>query len=370
MLASTPCCTTLSAQGLATPVAHWGGYLLPSIEPSVEWSLHFVGFTQYGKEKDTTGKYLFHPYNDIAKTYGYNMLSYARSDILDARVLTGSTLSARTTLFGGVIDDNVPRFLQNQVIHLSNLRGKKLAPVPRRLGDTPDHISDGDHSPWPIVGYSRELFMRMNYSREENGVEERVLAPFFVGGGYAISTLNQELFFHIGSDIKEYPMPWWLKPPGINVRSVGLGGMIRAGVLVPGPIMTDLTSDFMNAQGVVRFVLDVFDYPIRVDYVTTGAHGYFVAPRNAEQRAIIAEFPPETRDASVYQAKSAMSERFSSIRVAVGNLTFETYNDSYGGKDKGPTFGAQISLRVAPPARVTRSASPKTLPAPKTRQRQ
>jgi hypothetical protein len=42
----------------------------------------------------------------------------------------------------------------------------------------------------------------------------------------------------------------------------------------------------------------------------------------------------------------ALNELFSSIRVRIGDFTFETYNDSPGGKDKARVSGARELQRV------------------------
>jgi len=338
-----------AAQGLVTPVAHWGGLMLPERDPSTTWSFHTAVFTQFGKETTSTGAYLFRPYNDIDQTIGFNIVSRSQQKYLHSAGMTGSSISQRRTYSLGVEDDHLTAFFQNQVIHLGNLRGKsKLRPVPRHIGDTPDKITV-DPFKWnrtPIVGFADEYFLRMYYSQQEQGVEERVLSPLFIGGGYEFGTINQEMFVHVGSDVLERDVKWEIKHVGI--RSLGVGGMMRAGILAPGPWMRDLTADYLTAQGVLRVVLDIRDYPIRVDYGVTAARGYFVAPRSLQQRAENGDFGTDTQDAKHYQTKTPLTERFSTFRVSAGNLVFEAYNDSFGGKDKGPSFGAQVSFRFAP----------------------
>jgi hypothetical protein len=351
LVLATPAAAT--AQGLVTPVAHWGGYMLPSLEPGVDWTVHFLDFTQFGKEFDEkTNRYVFTPYNDIDKTLGFNIVSRSSTNIVNHHVLTASTLTARTTYFAGLIDDRVPRFLQNEVIHRGNLRQNKLQPVPRHIGDTPETISLGPTEKTPILGLSQEYFMRMHYTRDEGGYEERVLAPYFIGGGFSAGTVNQEMFFHGGVDVAEFELPQHWQHCTLGVRGLGFGGMARIGVLAPGPLMPDLTAQYSTAQGVIRVLWAPFSYPIRVDFAMTSHEGYFVAKRTPEERQTILELPRTARDADVYQAKTPMRERYLAMRVGIGNLTFETYNDSYGGKDKGPSYGVQVSYHVAAPVEV------------------
>ena len=350
------------AQGLATPVSHWGGYMLPAAEPGTEWTVHFLDFTQFGKEFDPIAKkYVFTPYNDIDRTLGFNILSKSVTNIVNHNVVTSSTLMSRNTYFAGVIDDHIPAYLQNRVIHRGNLKQNKLQPVPRRVTDTPESITFGPTSNIPIVGYSSEYFMRMHYEQERDGYDERVLAPYFIGGGFVAGTLNQELFFHAGIDVSEWELPRHVQCYALGVRSVGLGGMVREGVVLPGLLMPDLTADYTTAQGVLRVLWAPWSYPIRLDFAVTTQSGYFVAKRTAAERQIISELPTRTRDSEVYQAKSPMRERYLSMRVGVGNLTFETYNDSYGGKDKGPSYGVQLSYHVSPTIRAQQD----TLGAPR-----
>jgi hypothetical protein len=353
LLAVVAAVPEVRGQGLVTPVAHWGGITLPEREPSTIRTFHVAAFTQFGKETTATGAYVFRPYNDISETLGFNILSETKTRYLNAAGLAGSSLSMRQTRFVGVIDDRLPRFFQNRVLHLGNLSRHKLLPVPRKVGDTPDDVSLGPTKSVPIAGFSREYFLRMYFNQERNGYEERVLSPFFLGGGYGVGTLNQELFIHLGSDIHETTLPRQLQLRGF-LRAIGVGGMVRSGVLVPGPLMRDLTAEYLNAQGVVRVVLDLKNYPVRLDWGVTAARGYFAAPRSPEQRAEIEDFGPNSADAKHYQTKTPLTERFATFRVTMGNLAFETYNDSFGGKDKGPSYGAQVSFRFAPKDYVLR----------------
>ena len=46
--------------------------------------------------------------------------------------------------------------------------------------------------------------------------------------------------------------------------------------------------------------------------------------------------------------RDALDERFLSLRLQVGSWTFETFNDSRGGKDRGPTYGARAFVTARP----------------------
>jgi hypothetical protein len=345
-----------SAQGGVTPVSHWGGVMLPEAQPRSEYALHFVGFTQYGKELIAgTHEYTFTPYNDIGETLGFNIFSYTRSGPSLRFTAGDDAVSRRHTYTVGLVSDWATQRLQNRVIHWANWRGDdRLDRVPRRKTDTPESTSDGP-TKWtrPLVGASEEYFVHLVSSRTRAGREERFRTPLFAGGGYAFSTINQELFLQAGSDIYEISFR-----PGSNVAtsggslprifgliriaSLGAGGMARSGVLLPGMHFKDLTASYVNIQAVARLGLEVHEQPVQIDLALTSAEGFFVAKRDSAQLEMIEEVghPPE----KVYAAKLPMRERFMSIRVRSGSFTFETFNDFAGGKDKGPSFGAQIAF--------------------------
>jgi hypothetical protein len=354
-------------QSLVTPTSHWGGNLIPDLRDRADYGLHFLGFTRYGKEIQSCpvsqpgcpDRYTFTPYNDMQETLGFNIISYTHMqnglrtspDDSSANADPGP-LSRRRTLMLGVVDDHAPEFLQNRVIHLANWRDKKLRRVPRELTDTPNETSLGPTHAWPpVAGWSEEYFLRFYMSRRIDGDEQRLPTPFFVGGGWQLSTLNHEVFVHAGSNVYEWRLPDCFHLGGARLRSAGLGAMGRIGLLRPGHYFQDLTGHYTNLQGVGRVNLEWWGYSTQFEYAITSTTGFFVAPRTAADLDIIGELPPGTDTAGVYQAKHALNELFSSIRVRIGDFTFETYNDSPGGKDKGPSFGAHVSYNVYRPDR-------------------
>ena len=358
------------SQGLVTPASHWGAVMLPELGNRDDWGLHFLGFTQFGKEIDSvTHRYFFSPYNDTRETIGFNILTYSRtrnshgyqpvrprdSRQEAAPVVDPSPLSQRLTFAVGIQDDNIPRFLQNNVIHQGHLinGSNPILPVPREIGDTPDHISLGKRRLLPLMAeVSDEYFMRLFFARHNDSREERVPTPYFVGGGWALGTLDQELFVHVGSSVAEWQTPRWARVVGL--RSVGLGGIVRTGFLHESHYFNDLMSQYINLQGIARAGLSVWSFPLRFEFAATSTTGFFVAARTPAELATNAQTDnPAERDH--YQTKTGLSERFYSIRVRIGDFTFETYNDSFGGKDKGPSFGASVNYNVYRPPRIASS---------------
>lgn len=332
--------------------------MLPELEPRNEWGLHFVGFTQYGKEAHGDPlQYSFIPYNDTDETLGFNFITYSRSTPHARFVSTRNALSTRTTVMAGVVNDTVTEWLQNRVIHWANFRSEPIRRVPRDTSDTFTNTSLGPNKGLakPILGVSHEYILRLENTRRVEGREEVIPTPFFIGGGGVISTINQEAFVQMGSNVIELDLRprsatnrgWWAFPfhKAFSVSSIGIGGTARAGVLWPGVHFRDLTSHYANIQMVGRVGLMVAQVPIDVDLTFTGAEGFFVRARSDEEWAMIRDVdrPPT----EVYQAKTPMQERFASLRIRSGRFTFETYNDMLGGKDKGPSFGAHVAVATS-----------------------
>ena len=357
------------AQGLVTPTAHWGGSVLPDLHERSEVGVHFLGFTRFGKEVDSTGaRYTFTPYNDMDETLGFNLATYScsrgmraggirplgclfgdrRRGDLSAPAST-SPLLKRETYTIGVIDDHIPAFLQNRVIHGSNLRKRHLLNIPRDTSDTFDATSYGPFKKMPLLGYSEEYFLRMvSPRRNAQGVDERIPTPFFVGGGWSVGTIDHEAFLHAGAAVAEVEIPrprkrWANRVSRVLwVRSVGIGGMARGGVVLPSHHLRDLTAQYFNAQATLRASVEWGSFPTQFELTTTAANGFFVAGRGDAQMAVVRELGPGADAARVYASKASLNERFIALRVRIGDFTFETYNDTFGNKDKGPSFGAHV----------------------------
>jgi hypothetical protein len=341
-----------AAGQVVTPSSHWGSLMIPEARERTEVGLHFLAFTEYGKEVDPqTGEYVLTPYNDMDETLGFNLLSLSHYDIINRRATSTASLSRRWTLTAGVIDDHIPEFLQNTVVHWNKLRRDSLDRVPRSPSDTRTHTSRGPTRAWPpVLSVSDEYYLRVPYQRRTaGGKTERGLTPLFLGGGATLGTLNQEAYLHAGTTMVDVELPEHRVPVlGLQVRSVGFAGMARAGVLFPGYYFRDLTGSYVNVQAAGHAEVEVHSFPVEIGAAITEARGFFVATRTEAQWDAIAELPPGTDPASVYAAKSPVDERFISIRLRIGEFTFETYNDLIGGKDKGPSFGAHVSYSIPP----------------------
>jgi hypothetical protein len=90
--------------------------------------------------------------------------------------------------------------------------------------------------------------------------------------------------------------------------------------------------------------------------------GFFAEPRSAAEIALASEPDHANLRDSPYTLRPK-HERYMSTRVRIGEFCFETYNDSFGHKDKGPTYGAQISVDLGAPIRFWHRASTPHIPA-------
>lgn len=348
-------------QGSVSPSVHWGAQMLPDLTDRFDVSLSVVGFTQFGKDTvvDALGRtrYRFAPYNDMKQTLGLNLLSFVRTRTGgrfgegEASVSAGP-LTTRSTFSVGVIDDRFSEFLQNDFAHANRLRGRKLYDIPRSPQDVPgtDATPSTTRAVWPpVVSLAQEYFLRFYSSTQSDGEEVRLPTPFYMGGGWQVGTLNSEAFLDVGSNVAETAVPtrWQF---GV-LRKVGLGAAIRGGVVRPGHYFNDLTSSFVNIQMVGRLKTSVKGFPADIDYSLTSAHGFFVRKRDARELSLIEVYAPDRNVESRVEAKTGVSELFSSLRIRSGGFTFEVNNDSPGGKDKGPSFAAHIGYSIYKPGR-------------------
>ena len=340
----------LWAQNSVFPSSHWGGTTYPDLVPTQRVGAHFFGFTQYGKEiVGKKGPYSFEPYNDIDETLGFNLLAVSNTRALDRRT-PRSSMTYRGMVFVGAIDDHIPRFLQNEVAH-SWFRD--LRPVPRDTTDTydPDTTSLGSSGP-ALLGYAGEVNLRL---MSWISSDLRVPTGFFFGTGFAVSTIQHEIYGQFGGvHFKSWDMP---TIPGrflFDLRTLDVSATSRFGVLLPGRVFDDIASRYVTVQGTISAVFRFWvDYPVYVDYSISSTSGMFVRQRIVAERAQLTQDNDDKKD--TYQHKQPLKERYYALKARIGSFEFETYNDSQGGKDKGPSFGARFSLVVTPDYKILSS---------------
>lgn len=287
-----------------------------------------------------------------------NLLTVSRNSIgtsfgNGSENVSGGPFTTRSSLSVGVIHDRVTEFLQNNFAHENRLRRPPLLKIPRDPErDVPGQdasVSEYRARFPPLLTFSQEYFLRLYATRDRDGILEKVPTLFYVGGGWAVGTINSEVHAAFGSNIAETRVPCQLSL-GV-LRSIGVGVGARSGILVPGRYFDDLTSAYGNLQGVIRTRIEVRGYAADVEYALTTAHGFFVAKRSEADEALIDLYAPDRAPTRRYEAKRPVTERFSSLRLRSGGFHFEVTNDSPGGKDKGPSFSAHMGYSFYSPGR-------------------
>jgi hypothetical protein len=338
-----------------SPDVYWGGLLVPEVEERDDLGLHFLAFTRFGKETLPDGSaYTFNPYNDWNHTQGFNILSYSQTRSMERvfgpngnEPLLDSPIWITKSYQIGLVGDAITEFLQNDVVHWASWRKSELLRVPRDTSDTFDHTSHGRSSNTPIVQYGRSYSVRFEYLRRQEDRTERVPTSFFVGAGFTAGTLNQDLYVHAGSmpTLRRFDFP--SPRSDVRLRGAGFGFVVRTGLLYPGYFFRDVTSGYVSAQAAASLDIAIAHYPVEVTIAGTTLTGFFVAGRDSVQRAAAEEVGNGVD--GHYQSKRALTERFLTFRVRIGRFDFETFNDSWGGKDKGPSFGARMEFNLMKP---------------------
>lgn len=337
------------AQALVTPDAHWGAIMIPDLDYRVDLGVHFMLFTQFGKETlPGTTQYTFEPYNDIDRTIGFNVLSLARTSAKAYFPTTESSLQIRNSFAIGVINDHITEYLQNRLAHNARIRRQKLARVPRYTTSDPKHPGYGPASGTPIFQFSQEFFFRPDEHRRLAAQELTRKSHLFLGGGYTVGSIDHEIFLHagtnpIGRDFERGAA--CLVPTFLCVDRIGVGGMVRGGLALESKHLNDLATTYVNVQGMGELAFEVRGFPAMVQTAITGTSGFFAEPMDAADSVVLRERQQAGRE--VYHRKRGKLERFGTHRLRVGGWTFEYMNDEPGGKDKGPSFGVSTSVEIS-----------------------
>jgi hypothetical protein len=281
------------AQTLVSPSAHFGASIFPEFEPMVQFGLHFDRFTEFGKDTASDGSYTLTRRYRLHKTIG---LDFA------ALTSTGRLFGARTTLYrltaqAGFSNDQPTERFQNKIIH--RLRHLKEVPT---LGNTRSALEAG-------------VALDVNHWFQPTHVP----FPLFAGAGASVSTLMSEAFLQAG----------------VRVPRAGASLMLRTGVVegggaFPSPV---IASSYAMLHGSLRAPLD--------DWLTGDAVCTWIC-------ALVPEVELGATWTSGFFRRASgavVSEVFCTLRLTWGPANFETWNDSCGGKDEGPTFGVRLFVR-------------------------
>lgn len=278
------------------PSVHWGAIAYPELERTLTAGLTVNRFTQF----DGAGK----QYNDITQTSGFNFLSASWTERLSRLPGWNSNL----TVGAGPTQDGFTRFLQNDVVH----KLRNLTPVP--VGDkraATDFMFGGSLTRWAsLLGKREEGFAGLG--TDTGSLYHEVYGRL---GVRRLSPADAAALF-LGS------VPPWLRETSRHLR---LSAMGRYGRLFGGSAYPIVAPQSWLGQ----VSIGVGDYERRdgeppcweVELAFTVDSGLFV-DRHGD----------------------ALEERFVSLALRYGAVTFETWNDLINQKDYGPTFGARLTF--------------------------
>jgi hypothetical protein len=322
------------AQNISLPGPHFGATMFPDLDAVQHIGLQFYDFTEYDKLQDATGAY--RRYNDIDSTIGFNLISLSNTRNLRRDDPFSSNLLLRSGLVAGYSFDQPTNALQNDVIH--KIGG--LATVPR-----------GATMQRPLFNYAGELNYNFHaIGRADDGRLQFVPTPLFVGAGFSAGTIMQDLYvqagFHQFSSARAYRR--------VLERYVflSISAMTRVGVTLPGWVIEETQLFYATAQGAVRAHFASFSFPIVAEVALTGTTGVFRRGVGPEYGPYVA---PAMEPARVDRV--ALPEYFVAFRLQLGDFIFETVNDFYGVKDRGPTYGASVYYVLLPGSALSRLVS-------------
>lgn len=297
LLASTPAC--LHGQGSPQSL-HWGAIALPELDSYWEIGITLDRFTTTHKEGDDRDTIPW----AIDENLGLNSLVIGRT-----LPLWGRAGTVRVHGQIGYTNDDPTAWLQNEFLHYFN----DLEPVPdtvaarssldAALGLELNGFVDIHPSPWDWI----DLNM-----------------PIFGGIGGIGGTAYSEIYVQAGI----HSQSWRI----FNCTAPTLSYLFRAGLYVEGteafPEGT-LNNSHRTHQVVLAVPIDRWwDGPASLPTIRVGltrSSGIFM-------RRGTDELEPET---------------FCSVQFEWmdGDFTVETYNDTCGGKDTGPSYGVRVWIR-------------------------
>ena len=281
------------AQTLVSPSAHFGASIFPEFEPMAQFGLHFDRFTEFGKDTNPDGSYTLARRYRLHKTVGVDMAAFTG---------TGRLAGSRTTLYRvtaqlGLSADQPTEYFQNKIVHAL-----------RHLREVP---TDGN------VREAFEAGLAFDLNRWFQPWRRRW--PVFVGAGFTASTLMSEAFVQGG-----------VRAPRTGPSLVLRGGRTAGGGAFP---QRAIAKYYAMLHGSFRAPLD--------DWLTGDAVCTWICALVPEVELGVTW----TSGFFVRESGAVVSEVFCNIRLTWGPVNFETWNDSCGGKDEGPTFGVRLYAR-------------------------
>ncbi len=318
------------AQNVGLPGPHFGSTMFPDLDAVQHIGLQFYDFTEFDKIQDATGQYL--RYNDIDSTIGFNLLTLSNTRNLRREDAFASNLLLRSAVVAGWSADQPTNALQNDVIH-------KIGGLPR--------VPRGTTMQRPLLNYSAELNYNFHaIGRADDGRLQFVPTPLFVGAGFSAGTIMQDLYVQGG--LHQFSSGRSYQRVLERVIFLSISAMTRVGVTLPGYVIEETQLFYATGQGALRVHLASFSFPIVAEIALTGTTGVF-------RRGVGPQYGPYVGPAVTPPRvdRVALPEYFVAFRLQLGDFIFETVNDFYGGKDRGPTYGASVYYVLLPGSRLS-----------------
>lgn len=311
------------AQGLNASAA-FGALTFPEIDPVIELSLNFDRFTDSTKLTDL---YRLRHYA-LHRTYGLNTLG-----VSIARRIAHTGTIVRITGGVGRTGETPTKYFQNRFLH--HFLFLDSVPV------NPNHLDEGK-----FIG---SLTAEANYWVDNILFHEgpvRWNAPIFLGGGATGSTLNHEAFAQAG--LRSLTLRAGnvdLPAPSYMIRFVP---WVHSSALYP---RHTIARAYRFTSLSIRIPLDRWwdSHGVlpEIEWGKTSTTGLFMAADSLGAPSV----PFPEKDCTI------------ALHWAEGDFTAETYNDSCGDKDQGPTYGVRFYTRLRRPCDVLPSRLRQEIPS-------
>jgi len=299
------------AQNSVAPAAHWGMVTYPEEQQTQQIGLQHFLFTEFGKPGD--GRY--GDFSDM-ESMGFTFLTFSNTRVLKRDGDVVSNVLYASTVQVGYTGHQPGFFFQNDVQHnLSN-----YAFVPR-----------GRERTFPDLGYDGEVaYWFLRSAINQHGERVMVPTPFFVSGGLGVSTVMVDGYTAVG--VRHLEGPYLFGPKIRRWIYLSFSAMARLGVPITScqfgwtrcAFPTVAPYYVVNQISVTGHFIEHW-FPVRLEIGYTGDSGLFLD-----------------------KLRRPMPERFWTVRVGLGDFTFEIANDSFGDKDIGPTFAARFFVNLSP----------------------
>ena len=346
--------------------------MYPDLWPTREVGIQFLNFTEFDNKcaeypmkefpnLEDCGKGGFKRYNDLDETIGFNIITLSRTRFMGAGEKIWGNMLYRSVISAGVTHDYIPEILQNQVIHSGStpLSGTQ-PPIYRKK------TNDGH----PLLGYSGELILNLRpFTVRSDPVNKKQKkkrlymdpSPLFIGGGFSAGTIQNELFGQLGIKNAHVKLLGGTVAPGFSYMS-RLGviynfdfDIAEKHLLFPPD---RLSSNYLINQASASLTIflpkrvpKLAGLPIVLEYGLTSSTGLFVEAEREPATDLQGNPIVDDDDKSVTQnipkyRRVSHREIFRSYKLAISAVNIEIFNDSEGKKDRGPSFGFRVYLKV------------------------